>query len=83
MSKIKELEDRVSDLAKRRKVAKMNLEDRHRDAFAKQAQYVGNGIYTITGLYSTDTRELMLMFVLQQEGEPVNDKHIQFEDDDQ
>jgi hypothetical protein len=38
--------------------------------FTKQARYLGNGVYNIpaTNLYSTDTRELFLMFVAANEG---------------
>ena len=42
-------------------------EERWFDVFAARAGYVGNGIYKVDGLYSTDTRELFLMFVAQQE----------------
>ena len=35
------------------------------DNFAKFASYMGNGIYSYRGLYSTDTRELFLMSSLQ------------------
>ena len=39
-------------------------------SFEKQARYLGNGCYNICGtnLYSTDTRELFLMFVAAKEG---------------
>jgi hypothetical protein len=38
--------------------------------FCARAGYMGNGIYKVDGLYSTDTRELFLMFVAQQEEIP-------------
>lgn len=43
------------------------LEEKYEDRFNRQARYMGNGIYSIAGLYSTDTRELFLMFIHQQE----------------
>jgi hypothetical protein len=47
--------------------------------FEKQARYRGNGVYNILGTntFSTDTRELFLMFVATQEGIkiPNNDKN--------
>lgn len=38
--------------------------------FSKQAKYRGNGVYNIlmTNLFSSDTRELFLMFVASKEG---------------
>jgi len=45
-----------------------DMEDRHFDNYCKQAGYVGNGIYRIGNLHSTDTRELFLMYVAEQEG---------------
>lgn len=43
------------------------LENKYRDRFEKQARFMGNGIYSISGLYSTDTAELFRMFIDQQE----------------
>lgn len=45
------------------------MEDKHFSTFEKQAIYIGNGIYSIggTSIYSTDTRELFLMFVAARE----------------
>lgn len=44
-----------------------NLEKKHLPSFTDQACYKGNGIYSIANLFSTDTRELFLMFIAQQE----------------
>jgi hypothetical protein len=44
------------------------MEEKHWDSFEKRAGYLGNGIYKIENLHSTDTRELFLMFCAQQEG---------------
>jgi len=46
------------------------MEDKWMPQFEKQAGYRGNGIYNILGtnLFSTDTRELFLMFVATKEG---------------
>ena len=46
------------------------MEDKWMSKFERQAGYRGNGVYNILGtnLYSTDTRELFLMFVATQEG---------------
>jgi hypothetical protein len=40
-------------------------EAKHFDKWSKQARYMGNGIYHnhTTGEFSTDTRELLLMYV--------------------
>lgn len=43
------------------------LEYKYEDAWKKQSRYLNNGIYTISGLYSTDPRELFEMFIKQQE----------------
>ena len=40
----------------------------HRKRFEEQAVYLGNSIYHIAELYSTNPRELKLMFTAQQEG---------------
>lgn len=42
-------------------------EDEWFPKFEQQAGYVGNGIYRIGRLHSTDTRELFLMFVADME----------------
>jgi hypothetical protein len=41
------------------------MENKWYNKFSKQAQYMGNGVYGIpmAHIYSTDTRELFLMFV--------------------
>lgn len=75
MNKIDQLEDQLKKLAKRLKKRVQTLENKYQKAFESQALYMGNGIYMLAGLYSTDTRELKLMFILQQEGVKVNDKH--------
>ena len=57
------------------------IEDKWRKAFEQQSQYFGNGIYGIPErhLYSTDPRELALMFYAQQEGIPL---HMDEEDEE-
>lgn len=45
-----------------------DLEKKHQKTFEKQAQYLGNGVYSWAGVYSTDTRELFLMGILGIEG---------------
>lgn len=58
-------------------------EKKHFPAFEKQAKYKGNGVYNIMGtnLFSTDTRELFLMFVAARENikynsyEPIDSDH--------
>lgn len=60
MSKIiKQLESKIST----------DLEEKHRQQWEKQAQYMGNGVYMncAMGEYSTDTRELFLMYVARKE----------------
>ncbi len=44
------------------------MEEKHWDAFEKRSMYVGNGIYKLDHLYSTDTRELFLMYCATAEG---------------
>jgi len=46
------------------------MEDKWFALYSKQASYKGNGVYNIPGtnLFSTDTRELFLMFVAVKEG---------------
>jgi hypothetical protein len=62
MSLIDELEPKITK----------EMEDKHFPRFEKQAAYLGNGVYSIpaTSLYSTNTRELFLMFVAVQENIP-------------
>jgi len=44
------------------------MEAKYFDKFSRRAGYFGNGIYGIEGnLYSTDTRELFLMFCARNE----------------
>ena len=81
MSKIKALEEKLAKYCKRKGLQPRKIEEKHRKAFDRQARFVGNGIYTIAGLHSTDTRELMLMFTLQQEGIQTNDKNEPFDED--
>lgn len=56
---IEELESKISK----------DLEDKYFEKFSKQASYIGNGIYNVSGtdLYSTDTRELFLMYIASHE----------------
>lgn len=60
MSLIQKLEKKITK----------QMEERYFPKFEKQARYLGNGVYSIpaTNLYSTDTRELFLMFAACQEG---------------
>jgi len=44
------------------------MEEKYFNTFSRQASYMGNGIYSISNLYSTDTRELMLMYCAMREG---------------
>ena len=53
----KELEKKITE----------QQEDTWRSKFEKLSQYVGNDIYRIGRLHSTDTRELFLMFVANME----------------
>jgi len=48
------------------------MENKYFPKFEKQAAYLGNGVYSIpaTNIYSTDVRELFLMFVAAQEDIP-------------
>lgn len=48
-------------------------QDKFYKRFERQACYMGNNIYSITGLFSTSTRELFLMFCLQQEDVEMED----------
>lgn len=55
---VEELENKISN----------EVQDRHFSTFSKQAVFLGNGIYEIAGRYSTDTRELFLMYCADREG---------------
>lgn len=57
MSLPKEIRERITP----------EMENDWQDVFECQALYVGNGIYKIGNLHSTDTRELFLMLIAQQE----------------
>lgn len=68
MSQLEELlEKKIDAHCKRKKLRRTKLEDKYHKIFERQAMFVGNGIYKIGNLHSTDTRELMLMFIAQQE----------------
>ena len=43
------------------------MEAKHFKRFSKEAQSLGNGVYGVCGQYSTDTRELFLIYVAIQE----------------
>lgn len=43
------------------------IEQKYWGDFETQAFYLGNSVYSMNGLYSTDTRELFLMYILEQE----------------
>jgi hypothetical protein len=55
----------LSLIEKLEKKITLDMEKTWMPFYAKQAGYVGNGIYGVSGtnLQSTDTRELFLMFV--------------------
>ena len=58
MSKItKELKKKISQ----------HLVGKYFPIFARQAMYMGNGIYSIGRLHSTNTQELFLMFIADME----------------
>lgn len=46
----------------------VDLEKKYEKDFAKQASYMGNGIYSFAGAYASDTREVFLMGILGIEG---------------
>ena len=56
-TQVKEVKDKITP----------DMEAKYVDIFNRQARYMCNGIYGFASLYSTDTRELFLMFVAQQE----------------
>ena len=43
-------------------------EGEYRNNFNNYARYMGNGVYSWKGIYSTDTQELYLLGVLHSEG---------------
>lgn len=55
--RIKELDKKISS----------EVEDKWYPTFCRQSSYVGNNIYKIGRLYSSDIRELFLMFVADME----------------
>lgn len=46
----------------------VDIDKKYFDRFAKNACYMGNGVYQYQNIYSTDTRELFLLTSLMQEG---------------
>jgi hypothetical protein len=48
--------------------AGVDINVKYMSNFEKYARYLGNGVYSWKGLYSTDTRELFLMGALMSEG---------------
>lgn len=47
-------------------------------AFERQARYLGNGVYQITGCVSNDTAELMEMFIGEQ---LIADKVVEYDEE--
>jgi hypothetical protein len=45
----------------------LDIDKKYFDKFSKYARYLGNGVYTIDGIVSTNTRELFLMYCLFRE----------------
>lgn len=45
----------------------LDINEKYFNKFSKYSRYLGNGVYTIDGIFSTDTRELFLMFALHRE----------------
>jgi hypothetical protein len=45
----------------------LDIEAKYYDKFSKYSRYLGNGVYTMDGHVSTDTRELFLMVCLFRE----------------
>lgn len=68
MEKTEKLEKMLAKHCKVNKKKVLVVQEKYRNNFDKQAVYMGNGIYSVSGLASNDTRELFLLFVLQQEG---------------
>lgn len=73
------------ELEKLEKRITANMNEKWMSLFSKQARYLGNGVYGIpqTNIYSTDTRELFVMFVAAKEGFdlPQEDKDENAEED--
>jgi hypothetical protein len=59
-----------ANIKKMEKLVTLEMENRHMPKFEKQARYLGNNVYSISGtnLVADDTRKLFLMFCLVQEG---------------
>lgn len=68
---IKELETKITQ----------EQEDKWFPTFSKRSQCVGNGIYNLGRHYSTDTRELFLMFVADMEDIDYKGKVEEIEDE--
>ena len=49
------------------------MEEDYRTKFERQAHYLGNKVYSIAGLYSSDTRQLFLMYCLLREDLKMDD----------
>jgi len=50
-------------LEKLKKKITPEMEAKHFKRYSKDTRYVGNGVYSASGQYSTDTRELFLIYV--------------------
>ena len=64
----------ITSIDKLEKKITPDMEDKYLSQFEKQARYRGNGVYNISGtnLFSTDTRDLFLMFIAAKENIPYN-----------
>lgn len=60
--------DRVKYLESLLPLSEDVLSERYWSNFEKYASYLGNGVYSWTGILANDTRELWLMGVLWKEG---------------
>lgn len=57
------------------------MENKYRAIFDRQSRYMGNGVYNLGRHYSTDTRELFLMFIADMEDISYDDKVEETEDE--
>lgn len=71
----KSMENRLIRYGKKKGMTLPELEAKHENVFAKQARYMGNGIYSWCNVHSVDTRELFLLGVLIRENQPLKNNY--------
>lgn len=76
MNKVKQLESKLESHFAKAGTSLDMMQDKYWNTFSKQSMYLadcdGDPLYTIAGLYSNETRMLLLKFIAQQENVTIN-----------